>query len=404
MRLILSLSLAGALTGAVTNIQADTNAIAIQINKAVQLNWPGVDGALYQVYSSSNLTQWTPSGAPLVGIDGVSNSVVYPTSSPGVSFFRVDKLPTQATNRFIRLTNVEWGAASVILGPNTMSLSNLRLQSAQFSINDYVTANFWFDMSRQVFQITHYSVAPGVGVYNDTLFANSNTNPVYLFQTTNNLLNAGTKYSITASNSPYYMDLTVGHAVSFRLGNPTVSYRFEFIDPNGNVLDSGIFTTNVITGIEPILTSGRYVVKFIPFNTAAKTVSLDVTFLNANARPLARMTNGSALNLTFATSLRDYAKYQLTLDTNQLLSLPKPADSNIRFTMLNSSSVTLVDQTGLPLTFQPSKADTYYLFIYNQNGWGSSYSGTASITTISGLGGSYLPAVKRSTAASDIVR
>jgi hypothetical protein len=107
----------------------------------------------------------------------------------------------------------------------------------------------------------------------------------------------------------------------------------------------------------------------------------------SNTAPALSITDGSIINVSFATNLRDYAKYKVNLNTNQLLSLPGPSDSNISFKLLNSSSVIAASVSGLPLDFQPMVAGTYYLFIYNQNGWGSSYYGAVSITTVTNAPG-----------------
>jgi hypothetical protein len=380
MDLIWSASLALSLMlWAEPDARAGTNSLQIQTNPAVEVKWPGTNSALYQVYTSTNMVQWTPYGQPVAGVGGSNISVAYPLGNVNAAFFMVDQLPG-----FLGLTNLELGAASVTVGSNGFGLSNLRVGSASTTLNDYISANFTFDMTYQVFRLTNYTVSPGVGVYNPPFFANNNTNAIYLYQTTNNLLNSDTEYYITTQGNAYYMDLTVGQTLSFLQQNSTVSYQFEFIDPNTNVLDNGIYSAGegVITAMLPITTPGRYLVKFTPYNTSATNVSLDVTFLNANGRLLTTISNGSAISLNFANNLRDYAKFQVTLNTNQLLTLPVPSDSNVAFKILNSASANVLNLVGLPVNFQPQTADTYYLFIYNQNGWGSSYSGTVGISTV----------------------
>ena len=52
------------------------------------LSWPGIAGVSYQAYSSTNLADWQPLGAPLPGTNGLMQ-LVTPLDDQPLQFFRI---------------------------------------------------------------------------------------------------------------------------------------------------------------------------------------------------------------------------------------------------------------------------------------------------------------------------
>ena len=105
----------------------------------------------------------------------------------------------------------------------------------------------------------------------------------------------------------------------------------------------------VITGASAILKPGRYVVRFIPRNNP--TVTLSLSFLNANRQALLTVGNNSLINVTFRNSIRDYAKFKMYLKTGDILSLDEPAGPvDEQAQGLNDPEATIV--------FQPAAGDS----------------------------------------------
>lgn len=69
------------------------DSIAPQINVATSgtnlwLNWTGISGVTYQVWSSTNLADWYPWGDVIAGTNGAMQLLV-PVSDPPQQFFRL---------------------------------------------------------------------------------------------------------------------------------------------------------------------------------------------------------------------------------------------------------------------------------------------------------------------------
>jgi hypothetical protein len=137
-------------------------------------------------------------------------------------------------------------------------------------------------------------------------------------------------------------------------------------------------TTFIYSTPWPALTAGRYYFDIVP--VYGNTANFLFKFGNANRNVLKPLVNGTFVSVSLAVN-REYAKYSVNLNGNQILTLPQPTSRNIRFTVLNALSERVSGFTGLALNFRAPTSGTYYLFIDNATGaTGTSYSGTATIS------------------------
>jgi N-acetyl-anhydromuramyl-L-alanine amidase AmpD len=348
----------------------------LTVNKAVQVNWPSQDAKQYQIYSSQDLIRWLPYGEPVIG-DGRTLKLAFDVSK-SLQYFKVEQISGAAPNRIGALSEISLDAALLSSSGSGFWASSARMKSGVTSFDDLVDAYFVFDAAAQVFRLNYFNIAKGVGIYNNPYFAKDVTPAVSLYKDVSSKKEMDQKYTITSSGENYYMDLEVGHVISFNLDQSDDDFTFSITGPDGNVINHFIGTrgVGVISGANPILKTGRYIVRFIPFKNP--TVTLSVYFLNANRQNLTTIANNSFMNVSLKNAIRDYAKFKLYLKQGDLFSLEQP-DSDIRFTLLSSSSVKVFDSIGLPWKILAPSEGYYYLFIDNLKGWGGSYFSLVSI-------------------------
>lgn len=360
--------------------------VEVAIARAVQVSWPTQDGKLYQVSSSSDLNTWMPFGDPLVG-HGVPILLTFETEEASI-FYRAEELPGQAADRIPGITRLNLSASNVDGRSSNFSVRNMRVASDVTTLEDAIDAEFVFDTTEQVFRLVSYDVAEDLGVFNDRsspYFAKDVSPDIYLYKSAGALMEMDQTHTITSVGEDYYMYLEAGHVISFLITDSSDEIRMSVSDDAGDELWSSILLEDVgvITGAVGIRKPGRYTIRFTPRNDVS--VNLNVRFLNANRQPLVMVENGSFLNVTFKESIRDYAKFKIHLNKDDILHLEDPSDSNIRFTIVHSSSVRVDSSQGLPLKYQAWGESDYYIFIDNRNGWGGGYSGFVSVEQSVGL-------------------
>jgi N-acetyl-anhydromuramyl-L-alanine amidase AmpD len=348
----------------------------LTVNRAVQVSWPSQDAKQYQIYSSQDLTRWFPDGEPVIG-DGRGLKLAFDVSQ-SLQYFKVEQIPGSAPNRVQALSEISLDAALLSSSGLGFWASNARMKSALTGLDDLVDAYFVFDAAAQVFRLDYFNFAKGVGIYNNPYFAKDVTPAVFLYKDLSLKKAMDQTHTITTTGEAYYMDLEVGYVISFSLTQANDDYTFSITGPDGGVIEKFIGSrgVGVITGATPARKAGRYIVRISPFKDP--TVTLNVYFLNANRQSLTTIANNSFVSVTLKSNIRDYAKFKLYLKQGDLLSLDQP-DSNIRLTLLNSSSVKISANEGLPFKTSAPTEGYYYLFIDNLKGWGGSYFSLVSI-------------------------
>lgn len=340
--------------------------VPFELHPALQLSWPGEQGRQYQLYKSTDLSDWQPLSSAIPGNGGVNTFAVETDTQPQGSF-RLAQLDEPLTNVFVGLQHVWWNPAFMAKTQTGLNFFNLRLQSDSISPADMVTAIYAFHTPSQAFRLSSYTVLPGVGVYNNPYFARDNTNAVVILQTNGQQMVEGKSYSMYADGRELYMDLSLGHAISFSIQPVSGNFEMTFSGPNGEVIDDFLMSAPVLTGEYAVFHPGRYTLRLSPYRSSPPFVSF--SFRNANRRVLAPISDGSTISVSLANG-RDYAKYWVDLLTNQILSVNFVGFSgsgSVRLTLLNSNSEIEIS-TLSNLKFQPSAAGRYYLFIDNNRG------------------------------------
>jgi len=272
-------------------------------------------------------------------------------------------------------------AASTDLKTDSLTLSNVRIESDEISLDDVVNITLKFNEINKSFLIDSVDMLRDIGVYNDWYFAKDVTPEIVMYKSSQQF-NMDQTYNITSEGVEYYMYMEVGQVISFYSDNSDNDFILKVKDPYNQDVYNFIGTPNqgVISSPISILKAGKYTIQFIPF--LSQNVTLDVRFLNANRKKMTEIKNNDYINASFKSNIRDYVKYKVYLNENDLLSLRKPGDSNIVIKIFNSNSRRVTSAIGLPVKYVAESAGYYYIFINNDKGWGGSYQSTVTITPV----------------------
>ncbi|MCP4350111.1 MAG: hypothetical protein GY795_31915 [Desulfobacterales bacterium] len=273
-------------------------------------------------------------------------------------------------------------AANTDIKTDSLTLSNVRIESDEISLDDVVNITLKFNETNKSFLIESVDILKNIGVYNDWHFAKDVTSEIVMYKDSQQFNMDQTYYNIISEGEEYYMDLEIGQVISFLNDNPDNDFIFKIKDPDNQEIYNYIGTSNqgVISSPISIMKAGRYTIQYIPF--LSQNVTLDIRFLNANRENITEINNNDYVSASFKNSIRDYVKYKVYLNENDLLSLQKPSDSNIAIKIVNSNSKKVASGNGLPVKYIAESAGYYYIFINNNKGWGGSYGSTATITPI----------------------
>lgn len=190
----------GSIVAAVqSTVVAQTNFI-ITPAAALQVSVPGQESYRYQVSASSDLTNWTPVTDLQTSCGGTETFSFLMTNNPGL-FYRAEELPPDLTARMVGLTNVFFDNAQFQCQGPTITVLGFRAQSRDYTLNDYLTANFQFDFCKQGFSLSGLQVTTNLGVVcglSPHYFMKNVTNALTM---TNGaiVMNENTSYSLTTT-------------------------------------------------------------------------------------------------------------------------------------------------------------------------------------------------------------
>jgi len=348
-------------------------------DRAFQASFPTLEGYEYQLFYSSDLMNWTPASDRIVGCGNTEMFTFKTTNSS--AFYRGQEFPPDLTRRFVGLTNVFLGTASLTStqgGP--LMVQGMRIQSRDYTFNDYVTATYQLDFCKQSFLPTQVQVFTNVGITtkpgDTTFFFKDITDSICI-------TNAAAPAIYCTQDNPYTLSstgqvLSVGlqagqlFSVKTTTSTSTSSYRYIVTDPAGNqIYNYGpvpAATTFTFGAFQAIL-SGRYSIQFLPISAAS--FSMTLRFVNTNNRVTRTLVNGAMYSSSLRNYSYDYDKFQITLSAGQTLSVSLTGTGPVTGTALTVYNSLGVYQSGIgnsaSFTFQPTINDTYYLIFYNSD-------------------------------------
>jgi hypothetical protein len=188
---------------------------------------------------------------------------------------------------------------------------------------------------------------------------------------------------VSARGDPFVadLDLKVGHVISWLLDEPSANYYHLFCGPNLYTMQYGKEQAGTISVAHRVLEAGLYRLEVGPLE--AQTLNFKIRIFNANNRKLQYIGDGSGINVGFEENIRDYAKYAVYVNADDVLNVSDPRDPDMELKLVNSRGLLMSDSFGLPLLHYVLADDLYYLFIQSTRGWGGTYSGHVTITRAS---------------------
>lgn len=273
------------------------------------------------------------------------------------------------------------GTSPVLNQDGTLEFDGVRAVGSGLTLNDALDFKYAFNLRTLGYDLTSKTLFKNVGVFNGSLMAINVSPKQPVAHIGVRSYRAGTSYQFTASQAAPFVwtyQLVPGDVLSWNIILPSGEYRMTFAGPGTNYSQISPAGRSGVSGAYPILTAGTYTLTIAPTDSS-RGFYFTIRGWNANNRTLPILKNGSYINVSFASDVRDYAKYAVPLKKGQVLRLPLSA-SDIALVLLDDLGAVVYDAYGSGVAYQAPADGTYYLFIFNQNGWGGYYLGTASIT------------------------
>lgn len=353
--------------------------------RAFEASFQGKESYQYQPFYSTNMADWLPAGTSQVSTGGMQR-VTFPMTSPQ-AFFRVLESPPDLSRRIVGLTNFFFDNAVYSAQGGTITLSGFRVQSRDYTLNDYLRAYFAFDPATQTFSCTNLQVFPDVGVVcgqTPQYFIKDATNALSMTNTTGGaVLTPDVSHTISTTGQPLVFSLRTAQEFTLDMNPPSVNIKVVLTDPNGVVLANDTLQSGLNWYLDGYggLTAGNYTLQLIP--QGVTNTSVTIRYHNANGKTLTVLTNGMNLSTSLANYSGEYSKFAVTLMAGQTLQLNQPG-TGAELDVYNSHGVKVYGRGGLgALIFQAPASDTYYI-IYNHSDIGTThnYSSTVSITSL----------------------
>src|SRR5437867_6534747 len=310
---------------------------------AVQVSVPTRDGYQYQVFSSTDLTNWQPASARITACGG-NESFSFPTTN-AKAFYRAQELPPDLRTHIVGLTNVFLDTARLSGSGNQMTIGGMRVQSRDYTFDDFVIATYGLDFCRQSFLLQQLEIVTNVG-------ATCGIDPVFFLRDTTNslLVNSSeaenTIHPINTTGLTFTVVMQVGNMFSMITDSASAPYRIVITDPTGRALNNYISPPGGLSFHPPVnaFRPGQYSFRLEPFGAAS--VSLNLRFRNLNHRPTVTVNSGATISQSLEAYWFDYAKFRISASAGQTLRFASTPGLNETVTVCNSLGLVVGEWTG----------------------------------------------------------
>ena len=359
---------------------ADTNFV-LNPNPAMQASFPTRESYEYQILSTTDYSRWSPASERQVAT-GSTQTVTLNMNGAPRAFYRAQEFLPDLTRRIVGLTNIFFDNAVFSGQGPALTVSGFRAISRDYTLNDYLKAQFQFDLRRQTFSFSNLQVFANVGLVcgqSPAFFIKDVTNDVTMLNGAS-VLSPDTTCSITTTGQTLTVNLRAAQVFSMVITSLSADNRFIVKDPNGAVVSSDTFTPGSTWFTDPVeaLVPGAYTVRFIP--QAVSSSSVRFLFHNCNNHQTRVLTNGTYFSTSIGKYRYDYDKSAVNLQAGQTLQLAAPG-SGAYLEVFNSRGVQVYRRggTGSAIFLAPS-ADTYYIIYSHDDLTAHSYGTSVSIT------------------------
>jgi hypothetical protein len=171
--------------------------------------------------------------------------------------------------------------------------------------------------------------------------------------------------------------------INYQLTEPDIQTEDGTIIP-GEIIATGTSASNspLLLGPVKVVKAGIYKLK-IDIVAKQKATSFFLKVFNGNSRLLKKVINNTRLNELLETNTWDCAKFQVSLNRDEQLTLPAPKKTGTVVELVNDSSQVVAQATSSALTYKESERNNdYYIFVYSTTTTRNIYSGKAKIVLI----------------------
>ena len=290
-------------------------------------------------------------------------------------------------NEINNINDIQFSGATSSFSDNILKLNNVRIDSSDCNINDYVTVNYAIDYETMQFKPISTMIIKDVGIYSSeySLFAKDIFFNMYMVKSRIGLdpqiLFPDVRHDINVnSNESYTMSLEKGTVLSIRIYNSNDILEFLIDSPNGiQVLKESINPYENFKHNLPILTGGVYNFNFFAENNSNASFQLEFHNNNNNDLEIISSNSFQISGLKLDGWGNEYAKYKIALNKGDFLNVSGTFDEDIILSLLDSNSQNICTVNG-DLKVKIQNSGDYYLFIINKNYSGFElYSGTINI-------------------------
>lgn len=357
----------------------------VTAERALRVAVPTRESYQYQVFSSSDMSNWV-SASDLVTACA-TNEIFSFQATNNNAFYRAQELPPDLSKRIPGLTNVFLDTARVTSRGNQVTLAGMRVQSRDYTYNDFLIATYSLDVCKQSLQVQKLEVITNVGAtcgIDPTFFLKDATNALVLLGPTGNPYLENTTYTRTFTGQVATVQMIVGQMLDLVLSGDS-EFRVVVTDPAGIQISdhvvpagSGSSFSSPYNAFKP----GQYSVRFIPFGSTS--VNVTYRFRNINRRPTTSLVSGGTLSASLEDYWADFAKFRIRANSGHTLRLANTPGAGQTVTVCDSLGIAVAGftggGTGTPLVVPINKTDDYTIIYFHRDFTSHSYSTPVTLT------------------------
>lgn len=292
---------------------------------------------------------------------------------------------------------------------NTVVFDGVRVDGFGFSLKeDALKLKFKFDLNSTSFKLDTADVVvySGIGVYSDQCMVNDapitslTTNsegqeiesrqPSYTTNAETSYKKDGEVFTIaagdliesgsdsyrftTSKDEPFVAEFNLqpNQVMSWYLNNKSQGLIYQLTGPEsdipGEVVVSGVNGEGpLMIGPVRVVKAGVYKLK-IETDPKQKSTSFLFKSFNNNENVLKTVVNSTRLSEFLEGGSLDCSKFKVSLNRDEILTLPAPKGEDVVFKLVNDQSQVIAQATGSELVYKETERNSdYYIFIYSNS-------------------------------------
>ena len=276
---------------------------------------------------------------------------------------------------------------------------NLRIESDQTNLDDYLEGYYSFDPATQRLQPLKFERAPQLGIYeiSEKILMKDVTDPLnfYINPSTPTQFAQGIVHAFQ-SDTDYHADLLAGQRICMTFGSfgSNRLIRLVMLMEGGSVFFDqrySIAASNVlIISPVPVLVSGKYRFRLEAVSPAA-TFGFQSRFFNENGAAISHVSPGNSISVSLPGAVGGYGlpyrKFSIDLIEGQTLNLPSDLDT--RSFLIDGRGRIVGGASNAGINVAVTETGKYYIVIQPfdiLNTATENYSGSVTVTNSLGFG------------------